>query len=130
MKKTAPIRDFLRKRLSYSQFLSTSRPPKDVTGAIPRWFAPDYIKTMNDYGINLADFKINEKDTGSADYQIAHLTQRIKHLTEHMGDHKKDFASRRGLLTMVARRRKLLDYLKSKSEERYQKTIKALDLRK
>lgn len=85
---------------------------------------------MNDYGINLADFKINEKDTGSADYQIAHLTQRIKHLTEHMGDHKKDFASRRGLLTMVARRRKLLDYLKSKSEERYQKTIKALDLRK
>ncbi len=85
---------------------------------------------MNDYGINLDDFKINEKDTGSADYQVALLTQRIKHLTEHMGSHKKDFASRRGLLTMVARRRKLLDYLRGKSEERYQKTIKALGLRK
>jgi len=85
---------------------------------------------MNDYGINLADFKINENDTGSADYQVALLTQRIKHLTEHMGDHKKDFSSRRGLLRLVARRRKLLDYLKSKSEERYQKAIQALGLRR
>ena len=85
---------------------------------------------MNDYGINLADFKQSENDTGSADYQVALLTQRIKHLTDHMGDHKKDFASRRGLLKMVARRRKMLDYLKGKSEERYQKTIKALGLRR
>jgi len=85
---------------------------------------------MNDYGINLADFKQHESDTGSADYQIALMTQRIKHLTEHMGDHKKDFASRRGLLRLVARRRKLLDYLKSKSEERYQKTLDGLGLRK
>lgn len=85
---------------------------------------------MNDYGINLADFKQSENDTGSADFQVALLTQRIKHLTDHMGEHKKDFASRRGLLTMVARRRKLLDYLRSKSEERYQKTIKALGLRR
>jgi small subunit ribosomal protein S15 len=84
----------------------------------------------NDYGINLADFKINEKDTGSADYQIALMTQRIKHLTDHMNDHKKDFASRRGLLRLVARRRKLLDYLKSKNEERYQSVLKGLGLRK
>lgn len=85
---------------------------------------------MNDYGINLADFKQHENDTGSAQYQAAHLTQRIKHLTEHMGEHKKDFASRRGLLTMVARRRKHLDYLKGKSEESYKKTIEALGLRR
>lgn len=84
----------------------------------------------NDYGINLDDFKQGENDTGSADFQIALMTQRIKHLTEHMKDHKKDFASRRGLLRLVARRRKLLDYLAGKSEERYKSILKALDLRK
>ena len=84
----------------------------------------------NDYGINLADFKQSDNDTGSADYQIALMTQRIKHLTDHMNVHTKDFASRRGLLRLVARRRKLLDYLKSKSEDRYQAVLKALDLRK
>ena len=84
----------------------------------------------NDYGINLADFKQSDNDTGSADFQIALMTQRIKHLTDHMKDHKKDFASRRGLLRLVARRRKLLDYLKSKSEDRYHSVLKALDLRK
>lgn len=76
------------------------------------------------------DFKQHETDTGSADYQVALLTARIKHLTAHMGEHKKDFASRRGLLTMVAQRRKLLDYLKGQSEERYQKLIKGLGLRR
>ena len=76
------------------------------------------------------DFKQHEKDTGSADYQIAILTKRIKHLTAHMGEHKKDFASRRGLLTMVAQRRKLLDYLKGQSEERYAKLIAGLGLRR
>lgn len=76
------------------------------------------------------DFKQHEKDTGSADFQVALLTKRIKHLTAHMGDHKKDFASRRGLLTMVAQRRKLLDYLKGQSEERYTKLIEGLGLRR
>ncbi len=80
--------------------------------------------------INPADFKLHEGDTGSADYQVALLTKRIKHLTKHMGEHKKDFASRRGLLAMVAKRRKLLDYLKGESEERYTKTIKGLGLRR
>ena len=80
--------------------------------------------------INPADFKIHDKDTGSADYQVALLTKRIKDLTDHMGDHKKDFASRRGLLAMVAKRRKLLDYLKGESQERYAKTIKGLGLRR
>jgi len=80
--------------------------------------------------INPADFQLHKSDTGSADFQVALLTKRIKHLTEHMGEHKKDFASRRGLLTMVAQRRKLLDYLKGQSEERYAKLIKGLGLRR
>lgn len=80
--------------------------------------------------INPKDYQVHDKDTGSADFQVALLTKRIKHLTDHMGDHKKDFASRRGLLTMVAKRRKLLDYLKGESEERYQKLIKGLGLRR
>ena len=80
--------------------------------------------------IELKNFQVHDKDTGSADYQVALLTQRIKHLTDHMGKHKKDFSSRRGLLKLVARRRKLLDYLKRESEERYQKAIKELGLRR
>ena len=80
--------------------------------------------------INPADYQLHEGDTGSADFQIALLTKRIKQLTAHMGEHKKDFASRRGLLTMVAQRRKLLDYLKGQSEERYAKLIKGLGLRR
>jgi small subunit ribosomal protein S15 len=80
--------------------------------------------------INPADYQLHEGDTGSADFQVALLTKRIKHLTEHMGEHKKDFASRRGLLTMVAQRRKLLDYLKGQSEERYAKLVKGLGLRR
>ena len=83
-----------------------------------------------DYGITLADFKQSDNDTGSPDFQIALMTQRIRHLTDHMNEHTKDFASRRGLLRLVSRRRKLLDYLKDKSDERYQKVLKALDLRR
>jgi len=62
--------------------------------------------------------------------QVAKLTERINHLTQHLGDHKKDFSSRRGLLKLVARRRKLLDYLNSTSPERYTSLIKALKLRR
>ena len=60
------------------------------------------------------NFQLHEKDTGSADIQVAQLTSRINHLTEHLSAHKKDFSTRRGLLKLVARRRKLLDYLKRK----------------
>ena len=63
--------------------------------------------------------RLHDKDTGSADVQIALLTQRISQLTEHFKSHTKDHASRRGLLMMVARRRKLLDYLKRTANERY-----------
>lgn len=80
--------------------------------------------------INLADYKLHEGDTGSAQYQVALLSIRILDLTEHLKAHTKDFASRRGLLTMVSQRRKLLDYVKGKSEENYQKLIGDLGLRR
>ncbi|MBB5349983.1 small subunit ribosomal protein S15 [Haloferula luteola] len=85
---------------------------------------------MSESTINPADYKVHDTDTGSADYQVANLTVRIKHLTEHLGIHKKDTSSRRGLLKLVAQRRKLLDYLKAIDEERYQKLIKGLGLRR
>ena len=85
---------------------------------------------MSDITINPKDFQLHEGDTGSADYQIALLTVRILHLTDHMNANKKDFHSRRGLLRMVSRRRKLLDYVKENSEERYQKALKGLGLRR
>lgn len=69
-------------------------------------------------------------DTGSPEVQIAVLTERIRNLTEHMKDHKKDFHSRRGLLMMVSHRRKLLDYVKGKSMERYESLLKRLELRR
>lgn len=75
-------------------------------------------------------FKKHEKDTGSPEVQIALLTERILHLTEHFKDHKKDYHSKRGLLMLVGKRRRLLDYLKGKSFERYTKTIKELGLRR
>ena len=75
-------------------------------------------------------FAREEGDTGSPQVQIAILTERINNLTGHFKDHKKDVHSRRGLLKMVNRRRRLLDYLKSKEEESYLKIIKELGLRK
>jgi small subunit ribosomal protein S15 len=80
--------------------------------------------------INLADFKQNEKDTGSSNFQAAVLTERILTLTEHLKANKKDISSRRGLLKMVAKRRKHLDYVRGKSEEEYKKLIDALKLRR
>ena len=76
------------------------------------------------------DFKLHERDTGSADVQIALLTQRINHLTDHLQKFKKDHGSRRGLLMMVGQRRRLLDYLHSKDLNRYQAVTKKLKLRK
>jgi len=73
---------------------------------------------------------LHEKDTGSADVQVARLTERINLLTEHLKGNAKDHSSRRGLLKMVARRRSLLDYLKDTAEERYIKLLEGLNLRK
>jgi len=78
----------------------------------------------------IAEYKIHEKDTGSSEVQIALLTARINHLTEHLRTHRKDFHSRRGLLQMASRRRKLLDYLKGKDADRYRALIEKLGLRK
>ncbi|MDD2702755.1 MAG: 30S ribosomal protein S15 [Candidatus Omnitrophica bacterium] len=75
-------------------------------------------------------FKIHSQDTGSAQVQIALLTERINGLTDHFKSHKKDFHSRRGLLKLVGKRRKLLNYLKSKDVEKYQKVLDKLHLRK
>jgi small subunit ribosomal protein S15 len=86
--------------------------------------------TMSDKDINLKEYQLHEGDTGSAPYQVALLTQRIFHLTDHLNIHKKDFSSRRGLLTLVSQRRKLLDYIKKGSEEKYQQVIKSLGLRR
>ena len=67
----------------------------------------------------ISEFATNKGDTGSADVQVAILTERINNLTEHMKIHKKDFHSRRGLLIMVGQRRRLLDYLKRTESARY-----------
>ena len=75
-------------------------------------------------------FRLNEKDTGSPEVQIALLTERINYLTKHLETHKKDHHSRRGLLKMVGQRRRLLDYLEDKDKKRYQKIIQELKLRK
>ncbi len=77
----------------------------------------------------IEEFKINEKDTGSPEVQIAILTNRINELNEHLKEHKKDHHSRRGLLKMVGKRRNLLRYLKNKDIERYRKLIEQLGIR-
>jgi small subunit ribosomal protein S15 len=78
----------------------------------------------------IGDFATQSKDTGSPEVQVAVLTERITNLTEHLKSHKKDFASRRGLLMMVGRRRRLLDYLRRKEQSRYQTLIERLGLRR
>lgn len=78
----------------------------------------------------IEEYRLSSTDTGSPEVQVALLTDRIVHLTSHFGDHKKDHHSRRGLIRMVNQRRKLLDYLKRKSVERYKSLIQRLGLRK
>ena len=78
----------------------------------------------------ITDYRLHESDTGSPEVQVAILTSRITELTEHFKTHAKDHHSRRGLLKLVGRRRRLLDYLKGKDLERYRKTIERLGLRK
>ena len=78
----------------------------------------------------IEEYATKPGDTGSADVQVAVLTERIRNLTEHMQTHKKDFHSRRGLLIMVGQRRRLLDYVKRKDVKRYESLIKRLELRR
>lgn len=78
----------------------------------------------------ITKFRTHESDTGSSEVQIALLTGRINHLTDHLKVHKKDHHSRRGLLMMVGRRRRLLNYLKRKNIEQYRSMLQSLGLRR
>lgn len=78
----------------------------------------------------IGEYETKKGDTGSPEVQVAILTERINALSSHMQTHKKDVHSRRGLLAMVAKRRKLLDYLKSKDEGRYKDLIERLNIRR
>jgi small subunit ribosomal protein S15 len=78
----------------------------------------------------ITDFRRSEEDTGSPEVQVAVLSRRIEELTEHLKSHRKDHHSRRGLLRMVGRRRRLLDYLKGEDIERYRALIERLGLRR
>jgi len=78
----------------------------------------------------ITDYSRGEDDTGSPEVQVALLSARISELTEHFGEHKKDHHSRQGLLKMVNKRRKLLDYLKKKDQSRYRELISRLGLRR
>ena len=78
----------------------------------------------------IKEYSTKDGDTGSPEVQVAILTKRIVNLTEHFKTHKKDNHSRRGLLKMVSLRRKLLDYVRSKDEDRYKDLIKRLDIRR
>ncbi len=81
-------------------------------------------------GALITDYARQANDTGSPEVQVALLSERISLLTEHLKTHAKDFHSRRGLLTLVGRRRRLLDYLKRKDSQRYQQLIGRLNLRR
>lgn len=78
----------------------------------------------------MSEYQVHETDTGSADLQVAMLTERINQLTEHLKKNKKDYASRRGLLKMIGRRRRLLSFIQNESRERYLELIKRLGIRR
>ena len=85
---------------------------------------------MPDKATTIEQHKTHDSDTGSPEVQIALLTARITHLTEHLKQHKKDHHSRRGLLMLVGRRRRMLDYVRSIDVERYRKIVKDQGLRR
>ncbi len=78
----------------------------------------------------IKNFGNNDTDSGSPNVQVAILTERIKNLTDHLKSHAKDFSTRRGLLTLVGKRRRILDYLKKNSSENYKQVIESLGLRR
>lgn len=78
----------------------------------------------------IKNFGNDDTDSGSPNVQVAILTERIKNLTDHLKNHAKDFSTRRGLLTLVGKRRRILDYLKKNSSENYKQVIESLGLRR
>ena len=89
-----------------------------------------FVMAESNQTLDLKEFQLHDKDTGSADVQVALLTYRIEHLTEHLKVNRKDHSSRRGLLKMVAQRRSLLDYLSKTEADRYKNLLEKLNLRK
>ena len=85
---------------------------------------------MPDKTATIGEYRLHETDTGSPEVQIAILTERINHLTEHLKAHKKDHHSRRGLLMLVGRRRRMLDYVRETNVDRYRGIIAKLGLRR
>ena len=85
---------------------------------------------MPDKNATITNYRLHDTDTGSPEVQVAILTERINHLTEHLKAHKKDHHGRRGLLMLVGRRRRLLDYVKRNDVERYRALIARLGLRR
>src|SRR6266581_1560063 len=106
--------------------------PRAAKLRLPRsqWKNDEAMDGMEAKTKMIEEYRIHERDTGSADVQIALLTQRINHLTEHLQKNLKDHSSRRGLLIMVGQRRRLLDYLHDTDADRYQAITKKLKLRK
>ncbi len=102
-----------------------------INGHVPGGgLLPNTEINMQEKNKVITEFRTHEQDTGSPDVQIALLSERINNLTEHLQTNRKDVASRRGLMAMVSRRRRLLDYLKRKDEPRYQAITKKLKLRR
>ena len=114
-------RSFVRLRDGRNPALAKRRSSSYNTGS----FMAESSDTMD-----MGQFQLHEKDTGSADVQVALLTRRIAQLTEHLKSHAKDHSSRRGLLKMVAMRRSLLDYLSKSNSDRYKSLLEKLNLRK
>jgi small subunit ribosomal protein S15 len=85
---------------------------------------------MLEKSTTITDYRLHDADTGSPEVQVALLTERINHLTEHLKTHRKDHHGRRGLLMLVGRRRRLLDYVKRNDVERYRQLIARLGLRR
>jgi small subunit ribosomal protein S15 len=124
--------------LGSSAFYQRPRDPAPVrpfafiacAGALIFYLPGSLIIMATSDNIDLSAFRLHDKDTGSADVQIALLTRRINQLTDHLKGHRKDHSSRRGLLKLVATRRSLLDYLKRTQQDRYKSVIEKLNLRK
>jgi small subunit ribosomal protein S15 len=103
----------------------------DKISAVPGPFVEESVALTKDRKTELIDsYRTHEADTGSPEVQVAILSERINYLTEHFKTHAKDHHSRRGLLMLVGRRRRLLDYVKTKDVQRYAQLIKRLNIRK
>ena len=115
----------------------TGEAARRVSRSKPEWLA-NYRRVLPDFGeedvcgscFAIRDYRVHDKDTGSPEVQIALLTTRINELTEHLKMHKKDHHSRRGLLMMVGRRRRMLDYVRNIDVERYRTIIQKHGLRR